>query len=293
MAKRRAKRTLRPRTPSRVRKRKRATKQRSHHHPELIGLGLTAVGLFLSTLVYLGWEGGRAGEWIGDGIWGVIGDAGYLLPAALVVVGALMLGRSAIVELRPFRTGIAVTALGLMLVLGAHGGIVGKALNEIVGTLVGHTGMLIAGVTALTAGALLLSGASVGAILRSSAPAMRRARTAARRSFERAPREELETLPEPIPFRPRRVEPPVDAVADFPDVISENAPPPLLTMHGDEPTEESQQQALFEPPNPAKAEYVLPEPSLLRRSPAKTNGKQNQNEQASQAVLRALADFGI
>jgi DNA segregation ATPase FtsK/SpoIIIE, S-DNA-T family len=291
MAKRRAKRTLRPRTPSRVRKRKRAAKPRSHHHPELIGLGLTAVGLFLSTLVYLGWEGGRAGEWVGDGIWGVIGDAGYLLPAALVVVGVLMLGRSAIVELRPFRTGIAVTAIGLMLVLGTHGGIVGKAFDEVVGTLVGQTGMLIAGVTALTAGALLLSGASVGAILRSSAPAMRRARTAARRSFERAPREEFELLPEPIPFRQRRVEPPVDAVSDFPDVVSEGAPAPLLALQ-DEPTEESQ-QVLFEPPNPAKADYVLPEPSLLRRSPAKTNGKQAQNEHASQAVLRALADFGI
>jgi DNA segregation ATPase FtsK/SpoIIIE, S-DNA-T family len=291
MAKRRAKRTLRPRTPSRVRKRKRAAKPRSHHHPELIGLGLTAVGLFLSTLVYLGWEGGRAGEWVDDGIWGAIGDAGYLLPAALVVVGVLMLGRSAIVELRPFRTGIVITAIGLMLVLGTHGGIVGKALDEVVGTLVGQTGMLIAGVAALTAGALLLSGASVGAILRSSAPAMRRARTAARRSFERAPREEFELLPEPIPFRQRRVEPPVDAVSDFPDVVSEGAPPPLLTLH-DEPTEESQ-QVLFEPPNPAKADYVLPEPSLLRRSPTKTNGKQAQNEQASQAVLRALADFGI
>jgi DNA segregation ATPase FtsK/SpoIIIE, S-DNA-T family len=291
MAKRRAKRTLRPRTPSRVRKRKRAAKPRSHHHPELIGLGLTAVGLFLSTLVYLGWEGGRAGEWVADGIWGVIGDAGYLLPAALVVVGVLMLGRSAIVELRPFRTGSVITAIGLMLVLGTHGGIVGKALDEVVGTLVGQTGMLIAGVAALTAGALLLSGASVGAILRSSAPAMRRARTAARRSFERAPREEFELLPEPIPFRQRRVEPPVDAVSDFPDVVSEGAPPPLLTLH-DEPTEENQ-QVLFEPPNPAKADYVLPEPSLLRRSPTKTNGKQAQNEQASQAVLRALADFGI
>ena len=30
---------------------------RNHHHPELIGLGLVAAGLFLSTLVYLG---GRA-----------------------------------------------------------------------------------------------------------------------------------------------------------------------------------------------------------------------------------------
>jgi DNA segregation ATPase FtsK/SpoIIIE, S-DNA-T family len=293
MAKRRAKRTLRPRAPSRVRRKKRATRQRSHHHPELIGLGLTAVGLFLSTLVYLGWEGGQAGEWVADGIWAVIGDAGYLLPAALVVVGALMLGRSAIVELRPFRTGIVVTTLGLMLVLGTHGGIVGKALDEVVGTLVGHAGMLIAGITALTAGILLLSGASVGALLRSSAPAVRRARTAARRSFERAPREAYEALPEPIPFRPRKVEPPVDAVSDFPDVISENAPPPLLALHDDEPTEESRQETLFEPPNPQKADYVLPEASLLRRSPAKAAGKQNQNEQASQAVLKALADFGI
>jgi len=138
MTKRRKKRVLRPRTPSRVKRRKRAVRQRSHHHPELIGLGLTAVGLFLSTLVYLDWEGGRAGGWIADGIWEVIGDAGYLLPAVCVIVGALMLGRSAVVELRPFRTGLVLTALGLMLVLGDHGGYVGRALDEVVGTLVGR-----------------------------------------------------------------------------------------------------------------------------------------------------------
>ncbi len=62
MAKRRKKRTLRPRVPSRVKRRKRPAKERSHHHPELIGLGLVAAGLFLSTLVYLGWEGGTAGR---------------------------------------------------------------------------------------------------------------------------------------------------------------------------------------------------------------------------------------
>ncbi len=210
-----------------------------------------------------------------------------------MIVGALMLGRSAIVELRPFRTGLFVTALGLMLVLGAHGGVLGKALDEVVGTLVGRTGMMIAGITALTAGVLLLSGASVGAIVRSSGPAVRRARTAARRSLERAPTEPFDTLAEPIPFRPRKVEPPVDAVSDFPDVITESAPPPLLTMHDDEPTEESSQQSLFEPPAPAKVDYVLPESSLLRRSPAKASGKAGTNEQASQAVLRALADFGV
>jgi DNA segregation ATPase FtsK/SpoIIIE, S-DNA-T family len=290
MTKRRKKRVLRPRTPSRVKRRKRAARQRSHHHPELIGLGLTAAGIFLSTLVYLEWEGGRAGGWIADGIWAVIGDAGYLLPAACVIVGALMLGRSAVVELRPFRTGLGFTALGLMLVLGDHGGYVGRALDEVVGTLVGRTGMLIAGVTALTAGILLLSGASVGALLRSSGPAVRRARIAARRTFERAPRS-TESLPPPVPLRPRRLEPPVDGVSEFPDVVGQAEPPALLELE-DEPTEETQQQSLFEPPSPAKVDYVLPEPSVLRRSP-RADGKPGSSEQAAQALVAALADFGI
>jgi DNA segregation ATPase FtsK/SpoIIIE, S-DNA-T family len=291
MTKRRKKRVLRPRTPSRVKRRKRAGRRRSHHHPELIGLVLTAIGLFLSTLVYLGWDGGRAGGWIVDGIWAVIGDAGYLLPAACVIVGALMLGRSAVVELRPFRTGLGFTALGLMLVLGDHGGYLGGALDEVVSTLVGRTGMLIAGVTALAAGVLLLSGASVGALLRSSGPAVRRARIAARRTFERAPRS-TESLPAPVPLRPRRLEPPVDGVSEYPDVVGQAEAAPLLALHEDEPTEETQ-QALFEPPTPTKIDYVLPEPSVLRRSPARANGKPGSGEEAAQALVRALADFGI
>jgi S-DNA-T family DNA segregation ATPase FtsK/SpoIIIE len=290
MARKRKKRVLRPRAPARVKRRKRAAKQRSHHHPELIGLGLTAVGLFLATLVYLGWEGGRVGAAMTDGLWALFGDASYLLPTALVIVGTLMLGRSAIVELRPFRTGLAVTALGLMLVLAGHGGYVGRALEEMVGTLVGHTGMLIAGITALTAGVLLLSGASVGALVRGSGPAVRRARTAARRTFERRERT-AEPLPPPIPLRPRKLEPPIDAVSDFPDVVGQAEPPPLLALH-EESTAEAQ-QALFDPPSTTKEDYVLPEPSMLRRSPAQTNGKAGPTEQVAEALVRALADFGI
>jgi DNA segregation ATPase FtsK/SpoIIIE, S-DNA-T family len=290
MARKRKKRVLRPRAPARVKRRKRAAKQRSHHHPELIGLGLTAVGLFLATLVYLGWEGGRVGAAMTDGLWALLGDASYLLPTALVVVGTLMLGRSAIVELRPFRTGLVVTGLGLMLVLGPHGGHVGRALEDVVGTLVGHTGMLLAGITALTAGVLLLSGASVGALVRGSGPAVHRARTAARRTYERRERT-AEPLPPPIPLRPRKLEPPIDAVSDFPDVVGQAEPPPLLALH-EESTAEAQ-QALFDPPNPAKADYVLPEPSMLRRSPARANGKTGPTEQVADALVRALADFGI
>jgi S-DNA-T family DNA segregation ATPase FtsK/SpoIIIE len=293
MAKRRTKRVLRPRTPSRVKRRKRARKQRSHHHPELIGLGLTAVGLFLSTLVYLGWEGGRAGGWVVDGIWALVGDAGYLLPAALVVVGAMMLGRSSLIQVHPFRWGLGSLVLGLFLLLADSGGYIGTGLDEVVGTLVGRTGTLIAGTAVSIAGVLLLSGASVGALIRSSAPAVHRARTAARRTFERTPGLPEEPLPPPALLHPRKFEPPVDAVSDFPDVVGQAEPPSLHAIRDDDPTEESQQPPLFKPPNATKGEYVLPEPSVLRHSPAQAAGKAASTEHIAQALVRALADFGV
>jgi DNA segregation ATPase FtsK/SpoIIIE, S-DNA-T family len=292
MAKRRKKRTLRPRVPSRVKRRKRAAKERSHHHPELIGLGLAAVGLFLSTLVYLEWEGGTAGGGIVDGLWALVGDAGYLLPAALVVVGLLMLGRSRLVQVHPFRWGLASTALGVFLLLADSGGYVGTALDEVVGTLVGRTGTLIAGTAFTLAGILLLSGASVGALVQRSGGAVRRAHTAARRRVDRRSVLDERPLAPAIPLRPRDDHPPVDAVSEFPDVVGESEPPPLLHAMDDEPTETSEQGILFEPPSPTKAEYVLPEPSLLKRAPARPAGKSD-NGKVAESLTRALADFGV
>jgi DNA segregation ATPase FtsK/SpoIIIE, S-DNA-T family len=292
MAKRRKKRTLKPRVPSRVKRRKRAAKERGHHHPELIGLGLAAVGLFLSTLVYLGWEGGRAGGWIVDGLWAVVGDAGYLVPAALVVVGSLMLGRSRLVQVHPFRWGLASLALGVFLLLADSGGHVGTALDEVVGTLIGRTGAVIAGAAFTIAGVLLLSGASVGALVQRSGGAVRRAHTAARRRVEQRSVLDDEPLPAPIPLRPHDVQPPVDAVSEFPDVVGQAEPPPLVALADDEPTEESEQQALFDSPLPAKADYVLPEASLLKRSAARAGGK-NDTGGVADALTSALADFGV
>ena len=257
MAKRRKKRTLRPRVPSRVKRRRRPAKERSHHHPELIGLGLVAAGLFLSTLVYLEWEGGTAGGWIVDGLWALVGDAGYLVPAALMIVGLLMLGRSRLAQVHPFRWGLASTALGVFLLLADSGGYVGTVLDEVVGTLIGRTGTLIAGTTFAIAGILLLSGASVGALVQRSHGAVRRAHTAARRRVERRSTLDDRPLAPTIPLRPRDDHAPVDAVSDFPDVVGQSEPPPLLHSM-DEPTETSEQQNLFDPPAPAKADYVLP-----------------------------------
>ena len=53
MARRKRTRKLRPKAPARVRKKKRAAsgRPRGHHHPELWGLGLVALGLFLACVL--------------------------------------------------------------------------------------------------------------------------------------------------------------------------------------------------------------------------------------------------
>src|SRR3954451_20034306 len=96
----------RSKTPRRV-KRNRTGKPRSLHHPELWGLGLVALGLFLGSVVYAGWNGGYVGGALADGFHALLGAATYLLPVAFVVIGALMVVRSALVDFRPFRTGLA------------------------------------------------------------------------------------------------------------------------------------------------------------------------------------------
>jgi S-DNA-T family DNA segregation ATPase FtsK/SpoIIIE len=165
MPRRRKKRRLKPRTPARVRTRKRAAKPRGHQHPELIGLVLAAVGIFLSTVVYLGWSGGYVGGLADDGLGALIGAGRVLFPLACLAVGLLILARSELVDMRPFRTGLIVFTCGLMLTLGeTHGGYVGRGLAGLFGLALGDTGVLIVGITTLLAGILLLSGASAGAV---------------------------------------------------------------------------------------------------------------------------------
>ena len=184
MARKKRKSPLRPRVPARVKKRRGKKSQRGHHHPELWGLVLTAVG-DLPRDALLVRVGGRCRRRpVEDGLRGAIGAAAYVAPAALFVLGLLMVSRSELVDVSPFRTGLIVLSLGLLLALGAdHGGLVGRALEGVVGTLLGSTGATIVGVTTLVVGALLLSGASAGALLRGSGRAVR---SAARNRPQRA-----------------------------------------------------------------------------------------------------------
>ncbi|HET9938744.1 MAG TPA: hypothetical protein VFQ28_08130, partial [Gaiella sp.] len=176
-------RTRKPRSPARVRKKQRKT--RGHHHPELWGLGLLALGLVLATFVWLGWDGGPIGSRLSDWLEAALGAAAPLVPLALVAIGGLMLVRSELVDLRPFRTGLVVGTVGLLIALGEdHGGALGGTLGGGLARVLGGAGSVIVGVTLVLAGVLLVTGASAGALIRSSGHAVRRAGSAARRSLD-------------------------------------------------------------------------------------------------------------
>ena len=98
--------------------------------------------------------------------------------------------------------------------------------------------------------------------------------------------------PEPV------LTPPVDAVHDYPDVVTESgAPPPLVTqlrededLHAEDVTEE--QVSLFDAlPAPAP-EYKLPDRAVLRRSkPVEKAG--DGGARVADLLVQALGNFGV
>jgi DNA segregation ATPase FtsK/SpoIIIE, S-DNA-T family len=290
MPRRRKKRTLRPRLPARVKERRRKRRPKSEQHSELIGLALVALGLFLAAILYLGWSGGMVGGWIVGGLEDAIGSAAYAVPVGCLAIGGLMVVRSALIDVRPFRTGLALTFLGLMVTLGgSHGGAIGSALADLFGLLVGGTGTTILGVLLLVVGALLLSGASVGALVRRSGHAVKRAHSRARRAHVPEP------AAPPAPVIPLRVpEPPVDAVQDFPDIVGDrtNEPPPLL-VERPAADDDPDQPSLFDVTQERHEEYRLPDRSILHRSPPRSEVAADAGDRTAAALVQTLAHFGI
>jgi S-DNA-T family DNA segregation ATPase FtsK/SpoIIIE len=290
---------LRPKTPSRVKKRTRKTRSEVRRpHPELVGLGLVALGIFLASVLYLGWNGGYVGGWLADGLGALIGAARFGLPVALAVVGGLMVGRSELVDVRPFRAGLVVLAFGLMLTLGRdQGGYVGQVLGRAVGVAVGATGSTILGILALLVGGLFLSGASLGAILRGSGRALR---TQARRVRARPAPAVRAPAPSPV-LAPH--EPPVDARERYPDVVGEPPPvepPSLLTWSPEaDPftfrteAEPGEQPSLFDVGEAVHAEYKLPDAGVLRHSQPSASASGDSAARVAELLVETLGNFGV
>jgi S-DNA-T family DNA segregation ATPase FtsK/SpoIIIE len=276
--------------PRAKRKRKlRPKRTHSLHHPELWGLGLVALGAFLASVLYFGWNGGFVGGALADGFRALLGGATYVLPVAFVGVGALMVVRSALVDFRPFRTGLLVVGAGLMIALGRdQGGYFGQLLGGAVGVAIGATGSLILGILLLAVGGLLLSGASLGALLRSTGHQVHK-------RVQRAPRpRELETWDDPLPSvapppaKPKR--PPVDAEAAFPDVVEPVSSP---FVHAEPEPLVVQQQHLFEDVTSENVEYRLPDRSVLHISQERDDDTAETSARVADLLVQTLAHFGI
>jgi DNA segregation ATPase FtsK/SpoIIIE-like protein len=274
--------------PSSRAKKKRRKGARSHHNAELVGLGLLASGVFLAAVLWFGLSGGP----VAHAAKVTLGWAAYLAPVVSVPLGGLIVTRSELVSLRPFRLGLSVALIGLMTALGhGHGGYVGRGLEALLALGIGSAGATIVGVLLALAGALFLTGASLGAILRRSGHVVRHAHS-------RIPRRER-TVSEPATSRVRPqtwpVEPPVDVAHDYPDLVS--SPAPLLVYDGadaeDEITLDETQTSLFDVHETPRPEYELPDRSLLRRSNPSTGPNAEANQRTADALVQCLANFGV
>ncbi len=297
---RKRKRKLRQKLPSRVKKTrtKRSARARSQH-PELWGLGSVALGVFLGAVLYFGWSGGYVGGWLAEGLDRLVGDAEYVVPVVLSGLGALVVTRSAVVDVRPFRTGLAILACGLMVALGKdQGGYLGQFLGGAVGIAIGATGSLLFGVFLMLVGSLLLSGASLGAILRRSGRGLH---TAARRSRSRKTGTTYrhETVTEPQLVRPApSLAPLVDAASAFPDVVGDSLstpyagaqPAPLQT---EPPSLLEDAPTLFDEVASEHAEYRLPDASVLRVSPEQSDDSGETAARVAELLVQTLAHFGV
>ncbi len=157
---------------------------------DLVGLGLVAAAVFLGFVVYLGWDGGQAGEGLVEGLRWLVGGGHYVMPAALAAAGAVIVLRPVLPAVRPFRSGAICLSTAIVLGLAAgtlgagpggerpaawdvpyaeaHGGMAGEALYWLASTLFSALGAHIIAVFLFVAGALLLTGASVAGVLQAT-----------------------------------------------------------------------------------------------------------------------------
>ncbi len=242
---------------------------------DLLGLALVAIGIFLGAVMYTGAAGGQAGEATADGVRFVVGALAYAAPVAFVAGGVLVVARGFLPAGRPLRTGAALVFAALALAFAAgtfgfgppgarpgvwdagfveeRGGVVGEAIYTGVAALVSQVGAHILAVFLLLAGLILLTGASVAAIVahtgqrvRGTATALRdtgsglATAVASRRPAAEAPPEPPEPLAPPEPdsdlvVRATHVEaPPLDGTQRYPDLFGD-ATPVADVEDGDEP----------------------------------------------------------
>ena len=174
----------------------------------MIGLGLVALSIYLAFVFYFGWDGGKLGEALRDGLVLGFGDVAYASPIALGLAGALCMFGDLVPSVRPIRAGglclIAAALLGLAAgsfglgpgrpagaegfleadLLRDRGGAVGEALYWTISTLFQEIGAHIVFCLLLVIGLLLITGATVAGIVEATQRRVSTARARVRSSSE-------------------------------------------------------------------------------------------------------------
>ena len=177
------------------------------HHVDILGLGLIAVGILLGGVAYGGWNGGTLGNGAVTGMRFLFGALGYVVPAALVVAGALVLMRELRPPTRPLRTGVVCLTCSITLALAAgtlgvgpgpvpsavywtpaaferRGGVVGQAELWVTSHLISTAGADILAVFLFAAGLILVTGATLAGIVRATGAGVAGTTRVLRRSTE-------------------------------------------------------------------------------------------------------------
>ncbi len=161
------------------------------HHVDVIALALIALGIFLVCVAYFGLDGGALGSALVSALRFVFGVIGYAGPAVLIAAGSLLLARELRGPSRPLRAGAVCVASALTLAMAAgtlgvgpgptpahafwhahalelRGGIVGQAQFWLASHLVSTLGAQILAVFLLSAGVILLTGATLSGMMRAT-----------------------------------------------------------------------------------------------------------------------------
>ena len=163
------------------------------------------------------WDGGQAGDGAVEGLQVLLGAGHYVVPAALMAAGAILVLRPVLPAVRPFKAGAICLFAALSLGLAAgtlgigpgggpvawepewvkpRGGVVGEGLYWAVSSVLGDLGAHTIALFLFAAAVLLLTGASVAGVLKATSDSIatttREVRTAVQR--RRPATEELTAL---------------------------------------------------------------------------------------------------
>ena len=278
---------------------------------EFAGIGFIAVGILLGLAIYLNLAGplGRGVETV---VGWLTGLGRFVVPIAMVAVGAALVGKGQ--SMRRFRLAVGWGLLGLSLLgllhvvrgpekimadfdtLGRAGGWIGALIGEPLRGLIASGGAIVVLVATCVGGALMLTGASLRAMLSHTGrgvgavamPIGRRARSAfGNMSTLKSDRQGSGELPMPVLYDAALDEDWDEPTKPKKGRVSRPLPPPGAIDPG-----LLEQSELELGPGAQRGHWVLPQANYLNRSTQQTINKA-EVEARGRTLVDALTSHGV